>query len=102
MGWCFGFKLHLIINDKGEILNFMFTPGNVDDREPLKQGKFLENIKGKLCADKGYIGQALFENLFLNGIQLVTKVKNNMKNSLMSIADKILLRKRALIETVND
>ena len=73
--------------------NLMFTPGNVDDREPLKQGKFLENIKGKLCADKGYIGQALFENPFLNGIQLVTKVKNNMKNSLMSIADKILLRK---------
>ena len=102
MGWSFGFKLHLIINDKGEILNFMFTSGNVDDREPLKQGKFLENIKGKLCADKGYIGQALFENPFLNGIQLVTKVKNNMKNSLMSIADKILLRKRALIETVND
>ena len=102
MGWSFGFKLHLIINDKGEVLNFMFTSGNVDDREPLKQGEFLENIKGKLCADKGYIGQALFENPFLNGIQLVTKVKNNMKNSLMSIADKILLRKRALIETVND
>ena len=53
----------------------MFTLGNVDDREPLRLGKLLENIKGKLCADKGYIGQALFENLFLNGIQLVTKVK---------------------------
>ena len=52
--------------------------------------------------DKEYIGQALFENLFLNGIQLVTRVKNNMKNSLMSIADKILFKKRALIETVND
>ncbi len=102
MGWFFGFKLHLIINDKGEILNFMFTPENVDDREPLKQGKFLENIKGKPCADKGYTSQTLFENLFLNGIQLVTKVENNMKNSLMSIADKILLKKRALIETVND
>ena len=102
MGWSFGFKLHLIINDKGEILNFMFTPENVDDREPLKQGKFLENIKGKPCADKGYTGQTLFENLFLNGVQLVTKVKNNMKNSLMSIADKILFKKRALIETVND
>lgn len=101
-GGFFGFKLHLIINDKGEILNFMFTPANVDDREPLKQGNFLKNIKGKLCADKGYIGQALFENLFINGIQLLTKVKNNMKNSLMSVADKILLRKRALIETVND
>lgn len=96
------FKLHLIINDKGEILNFMFTPGNVDDREPLKQGRFLENIKGKLCDDKGYIGQALFETLFLGGIQLITKVKNKMKNSLMSVADKILLRKRALIETAND
>lgn len=80
----------------------MFTPGNVDDREPLKRRKFLENIKRKLCVDKGYIGQALFENPFLNGIQLITKVKNNMKNSLMSIADKILLRKRALIETIND
>ena len=102
MGWFFGFKLYLIINNKGEVLNFMFTPGNVDDRESLKQGKFLENIKGKLRADKGYIGQTLFENLFLNGIQLVTKVKNYMKNSLMSIADKILPSKRALIETVND
>ena len=91
MGWFFGFKLHLIINDKGE----NFTPGNVDDREPLEQGKFLKNIKGKLCADKVYIGQALFENLFLNGI-------HNMRNSLMSIADRILLRKRALIETAND
>ena len=89
MGWFFGFKLHLIINDKGEILNFMFTPGNVDDREPLKQGKFLENIKGRLCADKGYIGQALFENLFLNGIQLVTKVKNNTLDLHLRITDKI-------------
>ena len=56
MGWFFGFKLHLIINDKGKILYFMFTPGNIDDPEPLKQGKFLENTRGKLCAGKGYIG----------------------------------------------
>lgn len=80
----------------------MSTPGNVDDRELLKQGKFLENIKGILCAHKGNIGQTLFENLFLDGIPLVIKIKNHMKNSLMSIADKILFRKRALIETVND
>ena len=80
----------------------MFTSGNMGDREPLKQGKFLNNIKGKLCSDIGYIVQALFENFFLNGIQLVTKVKNNMKNSLISITDKMMLRKRTLIETVND
>lgn len=83
----------MIINDKGEFLNFMFTPGNVDDCESLKQGKFLAKIEGKLCADKGYIGQALFENFFLNGIQLVTEVKNNMKNSLMNIADKVLFER---------
>ena len=63
MNCLFGFKLYLIINDKEEILNFMFTSGNADEREPLKQSKFLENIKAKLCVDKGYIGQNLF-NLF--------------------------------------
>ena len=101
MGWFFGFKLHLIINDKGEILNFMFTPGNGDYREPLYSESFIENVKGKLCGDKGYIGKQLFEFLFLNGIQLITKVKNNMKNSLMSVADKIMLRKSALVDSVN-
>ena len=102
MRWLFGFKSHLIINDNGGLLNFMLTLGNVDDGELLKQGRFLENIMGKLCVDKGYIRQALFENIFLKGIHLVTKVKNNMKNLRMSIADKILHRKRTLIETVND
>lgn len=62
----------------------------------------MENVKGKRCADKGYIGQALLENLFLNGIQLITKIKSNMENSLMSIANKILLRKRTMIEAVNN
>ena len=91
MGWFFGFKLHLIINDKGEILSFMFIAADVDDRESLKQGSFPNNIKGKLCTDKGYIGKRLFENLFLDGIQLITKIKNNMKNVLMNINDKILI-----------
>lgn len=102
MRWFYGFKLHIIINDRGEILNFMFPPGNVDDREPLYSESFIKNVKGKLCGDKGYIGKQLFEFLFMNGLQLVTKVKSNMKNSLMSVADKIMLRKRALVESVND
>ena len=67
-----------------------------------KQSKFLENIKGKLCADKEYIDQALFVSFFLNGRQLVTKVKNSVRNFLISIADKIQPRKRTLVETVND
>ncbi|GAB1451203.1 IS982 family transposase [Draconibacterium sp.] len=102
MGFFFGFKLHLVVNDKGEILNFVITPGNVDDREPLKDSNFLNKIFGKLFGDKGYIGQKLFEQLFINGIHLITGLKRNMKNRLMSTSDKILLRKRSVIETIND
>ena len=64
MGWFFGFKLNLVINDKGEILNFVFTAGGVDDSEPLKEGVLLKNIKGKLFGDKGYIAK-LFLKVFL-------------------------------------
>lgn len=102
LGWFYGFKLHLIINDKGEILDFMFTQANVDDREPLKKNNFHKKIFGKLFGDKGYIGKDLFEQLFIDGVHLVTKIRKNMKNSLMHIHDKIMLKKRAIIETVND
>ena len=102
MGWFYGFKLHLIINDKGEVLNFVITQANVDDRDPLKNAKFVDKIKGKLYADKGYIGQKLTELLFMDGVHLITSIRNNMKNVLMELKDKILLRKRSVIETVND
>jgi hypothetical protein len=102
IGWFFGLKLHLIINDKGEILDFMLTQGNVDDREPLKNNKFHKKVFGKLVGDKGYLCKNLFEQLFIDGIHLITKIRKNMKNSLMHIHDKILIRKRGIIETVND
>ena len=79
MGWFFGFKLHIICNEKGELLNFMFTPGDVDDRKPLEYKAFVEFLYGRLVADKGYISKRLFERLFVDGIQLVTKLKNNMR-----------------------
>ena len=102
MGWFHGFKLHIVINDKGEILNFMITQANIDDRTPLKKKSFLDKIYGKLYADKGYIGKDLMHPLFADGLHLITHIKNNMKNSLMTMSDKILLRKRSIIETVND
>lgn len=102
MGWFFGFKLHLICNEKGEVLNFIITPGDVDDRKPLEYKAFVEFIYGKLVGNKGYIGKNLFQRLFVDGIQLITKLKSNMKGALMSVSDKLLLRKRAIIETVND
>lgn len=102
MGWFFGFKLHLICNDKGELLNFMITPGDIDDRKPLEYKSFIDFIYGKLVGDKGYISKNLFQRLFVDGIQLITKLKSNMKGALMTVSDKLLLRKRAIIETVND
>lgn len=102
MGFFFGFKLHLIVNDKGEILNFVITQGNVDDREPLKNHRFIESIKGRLYADKGYLSKDLTNILFVDGLHLITSIRNNMKNCLMEMKDKILLRKRSVIETIND
>ena len=81
MGWFYGFKLHIIINDQGEILNFTITQASTDDREPLKQERFLDKIFGKLFADKGYIGKELTKILFVDGVQLITNMRNNMKNS---------------------
>ena len=102
LGFFYGFKLHIIINDRGEILNFCMTKANVDDRAPLKSGQMLEEIWGKLIGDKGYISKKLFQYLFMDGIHLITKIKKNMKNIPMDLKDKVLLRKRSLIETVND
>ena len=102
MGWYFGFKLHLICNERGEILNFMLTKANVDDRNENVFNRLTDNVFGKLFADKGYISQGLFERLFNDGINIVTGLKCNMKNKLMPLYDKILLRKRSVIETIND
>ena len=74
----------------------------MDDRAPLKDKNFHDKIFGKLIADKGYISKTLFDQLFIDGIHLITKIRKNMKNSLMLVQDNILLRKRALVETVND
>lgn len=78
MGWFFGFKLHPICNGKGELLNFMVTPGNVNDHKSLEYKVLVELLYGKLAADKGYIGTNLYRRLFIDGIQLITKLKSNM------------------------
>jgi hypothetical protein len=100
MGWFYGFKLHLIINDEGERLAFKLTPANIDDRQPVPE--MTRGMFGKLFGDKGSISQNLFERLFERGLPLITQLKKNMKNKLLPLFDKILIRKRALIETVND
>ena len=99
-GWFYGFKLHLVINDKGEILSFQLTPGNVADVNMLKTPSC--GLWGNLFGDKGYISAKIAEKLFKQGVQVITGLKSKMKQRLLPIMDKILLRKQSIIETVND
>lgn len=99
-GWFFGFKLHVIINHQGELLNVRLTPGNVDDRVPIPD--LLKGLTGKLFADKGYLSKKLARTLEQQGIELITKVRRNMKPVARSAFDQAILRRRSLVETVFD
>ncbi len=100
LGWFYGFKLHLVINDEGALLNCCLTPGNVDDRTPAPT--LLQHLWGKLFADKGYLAQWLTDRLADHQLALVTKRRKNMPDLCLPDLDKLLLRKRAIIETVID
>lgn len=101
LGWFYGFKLHLVVNDRGELVSVQLTPGNTDDRKPVPT--LARRLYGKLFADKGYLSQPLFRRLFDDlGLQLITHRKRNMRNQLIPLADKLLLRKRAIIESIFD
>jgi len=100
LGWFYGFKLALVVNNEGELLTCCLTPGNVDDRVPAPA--LLRQRWSKLFVDKGYITQWLFDALFIHNLQLVTKLKKNMTNKLFSYLEKLLLRKRAIIENITD
>ena len=100
MGWFYGLKLHFVINHKGQIMALKITPGNTADSTALDA--ITRHLRGKLCADKGYISRALFNKLWQRGLHLITSIRRNMRNHLMPLADKLMLRKRFVIETVLD
>jgi len=98
MGWFYGFKLHVICDFAGNIVKCRITHGAAND---LKIGAdMMKDLKGKIYADKGYIGKKEFLGLLDKGLILITGIKKNMKNRLLEIWDKILLKKRSLIESV--
>lgn len=100
MGWFYGFKLHLIVNYKGEIVAAKVTAGNVHDTQPVQE--LSQHLSGKLYGDKGYLSKALESSLFEKGVQLITTVRKNMKAKAMSLWDRAMLSKRFIIETIND
>jgi hypothetical protein len=99
-GWFYGFKLHLLVDDCGEILSFRITRGNVDDRTPVPS--MLKDFIGKVFGDRGYISKKLTELLATDEVELITTLKKNMKPKVIEAFDKLLLRKRCIIETIND
>jgi hypothetical protein len=96
--WFFGFKMHMIINHLGQVVSFYITPGNVADNDKNVLEKLTQNIYGKLVADRGYLGR--FQDLYERGIILIHSIRSNMKNKLIPLFDKFLLRQRGIIETV--
>ena len=99
--WFYGFKLHIVVNDREELLNFVLTPGHQDDRTPVP--KLLQQLLGKVLADKGYVSQKLSRALLdSSGIQLITRLRRTMKKRLRPLGDRLLLRRRAIIESVCD
>jgi transposase len=101
VGWFYGFKLHLVVNDRGDLLAFCLTPGHTDDRKPVP--RLVRRLFGRLFGDKGDLSAPLAEHLFLaQGLRLITKLRKNMRNQLLEFSDRLLLRKRALIETIFD
>jgi transposase len=99
--WFFGFKLHLVVNECGELLSVTLTPGNTDDRKPVPT--LLKDLFGKVFADRGYVSKKLAQQVLDDyGIEFFAKPKRNMKNQLMRLTDKLLSRKRAIIETIFD
>jgi len=101
-GWFYGFKLHLIVNEYGDLVAFDITPGNIDDRNIKVMKKLTKNLSGKLFADRGYISKSLFDFLFSQGLRLFTKARKNMKTSILELNDKLMLRKRGIIESINN
>lgn len=100
-GWYYGLKIHLVINNLGQIMSFLFTPANFADNNHKVLKELFSGLKGSCFADKGYISK-LFEYFFKSGLKIVTKVRKNMKNALLPIQEKYQLMKRGIIESVND
>jgi len=98
MGWFFGFKLHIIINNLGEMMNIKITKDNISDLKVTD--KLAKNLSVKLFGDKGYISKSLYKDLLLNGLELFTKCRKNMKQKKISALNKLLLYKRGIVETV--
>jgi transposase len=98
VSWFFGLKLHIVINDRGELMAFKLTRGNKQDAQAGES--MLHTLKGTAFGDRAYISKQLFSRLLEKGLKLVTRIRKNMKPIYYSKIEKQLLKQRGMIETV--
>jgi len=103
MGWLVdqirstGWKLHLLINQYGQMVSFLLTPANVADNNALVLNGLLDRLQGQCYGDRRYLTK-IFAHFYQRGLEIITKIGRKMKNTLMRLGDKLKLRKRGLIE----
>lgn len=101
MGWFYGLKIHLVINNLGEIVSFALTSGNVADNNQDLLKYLFQKLEGIVIGDKGY-KTALFQWFYENKLHVLTKPKKKMKKLPVENKYNLLLNKRAVIESVFD
>ena len=101
-GWFYGLKLFLVINQYGQVMNCWVTSANIADNNLDMMKRIFKFLKGMVFADKGFISQKAFEFFYQEGLKIVTTIRSNMKNKLMPMLEKVLRKKRGVIESVND
>jgi hypothetical protein len=101
-GWFYGIKLFLIINSRGELIRANLTAGNIADNNFELLVKLFKNVKGLMIGDKGFLSSKVFQECYEHGLKIITKLRGNMKNKLMDMQEKLLLKKRGIIECIFD
>lgn len=102
MDWFYGFKLFIVVNALGEIVQAFLPPGHVSDSREATIKRLFRGLTGVAFADKGFINQKAFEALLQGGLKLITTLRSNMKNKLIELKEKLLLKKRGMVEAVID
>jgi len=100
-GYFYGLKLHLTINNLGQITPFLLTPGNVADNNKTVLMLLLGGLKGVCVRDKRYL-TTLFQQFYENGLELVKKPKRNMRSLPVPHWKNKLINMRPVIESVFD
>lgn len=101
-GWFYGFKVFIIVNQYGQLMKCAVTKASKADNNLEWMKTFFAGFKGLMFTDKGFLSSKAFDFLYAKGLKLITGVRANMKNKFVNMKEKLLHKKRGMIEAVND